>query len=288
MRPLIDLDVLFYEIGFCAEYKDEEGEPQIRDFAFIQELFDAKIEQICHAVGATEPPRLFHTGKGNFREEIAKKKGYKENRKDKAKPFHFDNIKAYAIAKYDCVEAVGMEADDLLCIEQMSDLTCSGSAFDIGATEEFAGTVICSRDKDLKMCPGYHYTWECGRQAEWGPTYVDYFGWLEPKWVDEEDVGGKLKKLGGTGITWFYAQLLMGDAVDNIPGLPRCGPKKVWTLLHDLTTEDELWEAARDAYAEVYEDTWKEELMEQAQLVWMCQEMDEDGSPVMWRMPDET
>jgi len=79
----------------------------------------------------------------------------------------------------------------------------------------------------------------------------------------------------------------MGDSVDNIPGLPRCGPKKVWTLLHDLATEDELWEAAKDAYTDVYGDTWEAELMEQAQLVWMCQEMNEDGSPVMWRMPDD-
>ena len=28
------------------------------------------------------------------------------------------------------------------------------------------GTVICSRDKDLKMVPGYHYSWGSGKQPE--------------------------------------------------------------------------------------------------------------------------
>ncbi len=268
MKPLIDLDVLFYEIGFCAEYKDEDGEDQIRTFDFVQELLDAKVEQICYAVGATEPPKFFYTGKGNFREAVAKKKGYKANRKEKKKPFHFDNIKAYMEAKYDCVEAVGMEADDLLCVEQMS-------------TDN---TVICSRDKDLKMCPGFHYSWECGAQPEWGPKFVDEFGWLEPKWVDEE--GGELKKLVGTGILWFYCQLIMGDNVDNIPGLPKMGPKKVWALLHDAPDEQTLLERSVKAYKGVYGDDWYEELMEQAKLVWMVRELSEDGDPIMWEIPD--
>ena len=269
MIPLIDLDVLFYEIGFCGEYKDEEGEHQIRPFEFVQELLDAKIEQICHSVGATEPPKFFYTGKGNFREAIAKKKGYKANRNEKKKPFHFDNIKGYMEAKYDCVEAVGMEADDLLCIEQC--------LYD-------NETVICSRDKDLKMCPGWHYSWECGAQPEWGPKFVTTFGWLEPKWEDEE--GGKLKKLIGTGLMWFYCQLLMGDPVDNIPGLPRMGPKKVWQLLHDAPDKKALLERSVEAYKRVYGDDWYKEMEEQGRLVWMVQRLSE-GKPVMWEVPNE-
>lgn len=80
MKPLIDCDVLRYEIGFSGQFK-EGDELIVRPFEFVAELFDEKVRQICDAVWATEPPTLYLTGKGNFRDEIATIKPYKGTRK---------------------------------------------------------------------------------------------------------------------------------------------------------------------------------------------------------------
>ena len=283
MKPLIDSDILLYELGFCGEYDDDDGEHHIREFEFVKELLDAKIEQICFAVGATEPPRLYFTGKDNFRDKIAQKKGYKANRKEKKKPFHYGNIRGYLEAVYDTVTAEGMEADDLLVVDQMASLRYMDA--NPMAAQSVTETVICSRDKDLRMCPGWQYGWECGAQAEWGPKQVSPLGELTPKWKDEE--GGKMKKLAGEGISFFYAQLIMGDSVDNIPGIPGLGDKKAWLALKDCEDEDALRYVACNAYEEKYGAEWVGEMEEQAYLLWMVRELNEDGSPVMWKIDED-
>jgi 5'-3' exonuclease len=247
MKPLIDGDVLRYEVGAIGEVE------YIHPFDFVAEVLDGRIDDICKAVGATEPPLVFMTGKTNFRNEIAVSKPYKGNRKS-YKPFHFNNINAYMRAKYEIEEAEGLEADDLLAIYQ-----CQA---------EEGTTVICTRDKDLRMVPGYHYGWECGKQREYYLRLVDDEGSL--------DYDGKLK---GTGMPFFYSQLLTGDPVDNIPGLPGCGPKKAWDLLEGVPVS-EMWTTVRRAYEEKGYD--REYLMEQAYLLWMVREYDELGNPVMF------
>ena len=64
MQPLIDADVLIYEIGYAAEaqwrYELQEGYPP---FEYAALLLDTRISNICAMVGATSPPMLFLTGK---------------------------------------------------------------------------------------------------------------------------------------------------------------------------------------------------------------------------------
>jgi 5'-3' exonuclease len=257
MQPLLDLDILLYEVGFCAE--GEEDGPLSFDRA--AELFDNKVKDICAAVYATEDPILFLTGKNNFREEVATLKKYKGNRKD-AKPFHYQNLKEYAKASYNVQFVDGLEADDLMCIEQTNRL-------------KLLDTIICSRDKDLRQCQGFHYGWECGLQPEYGPKRVKGFG--EIKLISPS-------KLTGTGNLFFYAQCLMGDPVDNIPGLPKCGPVKAYKTLKECKTDEEAYEKVLELYNKHYEEEGKERLEEQAKLLWMVREM-EDDKPVMWRAP---
>lgn len=279
MRPLLDGDVLLYEIGFCGEYRDEEGEPQVREWEFVRELLDQRIAQICEAVFNTQPPTiylnsseklvkqwnriypdrvLYHTP--NFRIDLATKKGYKAQRKQE-KPFHYNNIGAYLLANYDVKLAIGMESDDLMSIDQ----TKAASTGD---------TIICSRDKDLKQVPGMHYSWPCGKQQEFGPALIDELGSIEV-------VKGKI--VGG-GLKFFYSQVLTGDAVDNIPGLPKYGPVKAYTLLHDCRSERELFEVCQTAYMSVYGEGWKKEMLEQCQLLWMIRELDENQNPIMYQL----
>lgn len=261
MIPLIDADILLYEIGFAAQQKTEEG-LILKSVEEVNEMVDERIKEICAAVYATAPPKLFITGKGNFRHAVAKSREYKGNRKQ-IKPHYYSYIKAYLQAQWGAVVVDGMEADDALCIEQTKRL-------------EFRDTIICSRDKDLKQCPGFHYTWECGRQGSWGPAWVEEIGSLVLKGP---------KKLTGTGALFFYSQLLTGDSTDTYDGLQGCGPIRAFNILDGATTEAEMYERVLEAYTNKYGEEAEERLYEQAQLAWMIRRVDDEGNPVFWTRP---
>lgn len=257
-QPLIDGDIVVYEAGFGAEVGLGEGEHPPFDWAAQQ--LDNIISNICAMVEAAEPPIIFLTGKTNFRYAIAKRTPYKE--RDGNKPFHYKNLIAYIKGKYDYRITEGLEADDLMSIEQ---------------TSRPSETIICSRDKDLKSVPGFHYSWELGAQPSFGPELVEEFGYLT---YDE----GK-KKLSGVGLKFFYAQCIMGDPTDSIPGLPRYGPKKAFDILQTTNTKEEAFEAVLGAYKAVFDVSAEVELLEQARLLWMTRELHPDGSPVLWELP---
>lgn len=295
MKPLIDGDILLYEIGFSGEIKGEDGEQVILPFDRVIELFDKKIELICDDVEATEPPTIYLTGDKhlwkiynrqngsdiepvpNFRHTIAVTKGYKSTRV-KSKPYHFLNLAAYIISEYDVFMANGAEADDYMCIEQ----THSENKMDLlGLTHygDEGGTTICSRDKDLRMCVGFHYSWECGKQAALGPVYVSpnhMYGWLE------ERPDGKII---GYGDMFFYYQLLIGDSVDTIPGCFGIGAKKAFPWLRGMTSTREMYEFVRSVYQEKHPDNWLEYMQEQANLLWMVRDLTADGELVMFKPP---
>ncbi len=171
------------------------------------------------------------------------------------------------IGKYNAIVVDGIEADDAICIKQTEH----------GA--KYPGTVICTRDKDLRQCPGMHYGWELGNQPSFGPKLVDEFGQI--------NLVKEGKEIKGYGGIFFYAQLITGDTVDSIPGLPKGGPKKAWDLLGNVKTLDDAEEAVVGAYRASYGDSWYEELMEQAHLLYMIRELDDEGHPVMFKLRKE-
>lgn len=262
MTPLVDADILLYEIGFAAQQKTEEG-LILKSVEEVNLMVDERIKEICAAVYATEAPRLFITGKGNFRHAAAKSRAYKGNRKQ-LKPHYYSYLKAYLQSQWGAVVVDGMEADDALCIEQTKRL-------------QERDTIICSRDKDLKQCPGFHYTWECGRQGSWGPAWVDNPGTLTLKGP---------KKLTGTGDLFFYSQLLTGDSTDTYDGLQGCGPIRAFNVLDGATTPQEMYTRVLEAYVGKYGDEAEERLYEQAQLAYMIRHVDVEGAPVFWTAPD--
>jgi hypothetical protein len=271
MIPLIDGDILAYEIPFACEYNKEE----IPGFDYVYTVLQSRIQGICTAVGATEAPVIFLTGEGNFRDEVAFTKPYKGTRKGE-KPFHYENIRAVLRAVYGAEEVVGYEADDAMAIAQTANAySCSQQAL---GDHSFTQTVICSRDKDLRMVTGYHYGWESGRQGEFDLQYIDEVGYL--------DLNVEKKKVEGGGLMFFYAQMLMGDGVDNIPGCKGVGYKKAYDLLSDLTEPLEMEQVVWDTYKLKHPDKPLEELtalfMEQAYLLWMVREFNPDGSLKMW------
>lgn len=275
--------MLRYEVGFGVQYKDELGQTQTKSFDHAEELLEAKIEEICEGAFTDEEPVFYLTGderlrgklnrrrvkegkeelpsRPNFREQIAVTKPYKGQRKS-AKPHHYDNLTAFILANYETKVAWGYEADDLLSIDHRLDPE---------------NTIICSRDKDLRITPGKHFGWTCGKQEQFGPMDIDELGFLEL--TD--------KGLKGGGLKFFYSQLITGDSVDNIPGLPGCGPMFAFKLLAGCEAESELFEGVSGAYREKIQEGWREYFQEQAHLLWMIQELTEDGEPVLYKMFDE-
>jgi hypothetical protein len=277
---LIDGDLLVHEISVLGEYYEEDDVEKehlkIRDFRYLEEIAVNRIEEICEAANCYCTPLIYLSGSNNFRYDVAKEKPYKGNR-DKDKPIHFENVKWFLISRYDAQVVEGIEADDALAIFQ-TEFNKKGHT-----------TVICTRDKDLRQVPGWHYGWEVGNQPEYALSFVDELGTLEATWKEgfSEKTGKptrSFKKISGTGYKWFCAQILVGDTTDNIPGLKGCGGKKAYDSLEGCTSEEEALSIVKGLYEEAYGDQYEQKLTEQAQLVWMVRELDEDGKPVMWRL----
>ncbi len=113
-------------------------------------------------------------------------------------------------------------------------------ALGIAQTED---TIICSIDKDLLMIPGQHYNF-----------VKDEFITVTP---DE-------------GIKHFYMQCLTGDRADNIKGIEKIGPKKAEKILAGCVTEQELFNAVREAYGN------DEEFLMNGRVLWIRRKDNED------------
>lgn len=274
MKALVDGDILRYEIGYAAE-TGWQTEGEMPPFDYVEHLFNLRIQNICAETQAFEEPIIFISEGSNFRYDVAKKKAYKATRVSK-KPYHFDNLTAYIKGQTNHLIATGIEADDLMCIVQCdNELVC-------GATPEirWGNTIICSRDKDLKQCPGWHYGWELGRQPSFGPELVNGLGRFELIRTNNQP------KIVATGLYSFYAQVLMGDVVDNIPGIKGFGPVAVEELFRGVGSEEELLSRVITAFHKEYGNEWETELLEQGKLCWMIRRLDGEGKPVMWRIGD--
>lgn len=254
MRCLIDGDVLQYEIGFAAATATGDEAPP---WPVVEDMLERRIQYIEEECMSDTPSTVFFTGKDNFRYAIAKRTPYKN--RPSHKPYHYRNIKLYLQANYDARELDGFEADDLMSIEQ----SASGGS-----------TIICTRDKDLRSVPGWHYGWELGNQPSFGPKLVSGYGDIE--------LDPKRTKITGYGLKFFLSQCLTGDIVDSIPGLPKCGPVASFELLQHTGSYEEGLEVVAQAYHDKYGSTAYEELLEQARLLWMTRRMDEQGKPVLW------
>lgn len=267
----IDADVIAYQISACGQHIEKDGSISIHDFDSVVEMADNLIREIEEGCLADEPSILFFTGdeklvnysnrladvrgnermvfEPNYRHSIAVTRPYKGQRIQE-KPYHFNNLRLYLLSEYDCRISRGMEADDLICIE-------------LGKNPN---AIACSRDKDLRMVPGWHFTWACGKQEQEGPTLVTPLGHIR---LNDK---GALK---GDGAKFFWAQMIMGDTIDNIPGVPKAGPKKAYELLAHLETEDECREAVINLYKE--KGLTREYFQEQKALLWIMREEDEVG-----------
>ena len=184
------------DYGFTSEDGILESSIQYKHFNLQIHQMNKLINSILDGVNR-DTYRLFLTSDdhSNFRYDIAKTKPYKANRGKK--PVYYNELRGYLIVHWNAEVVRGQEADDAI-----------GINMDV---EFYQNPVIVSTDKDLDQIPGTHYNFKTGKLYE-----IEDGQSLE--------LSSNRRKLTGGGYAWFYAQMLMGDSTDNIPGISGCGP----------------------------------------------------------------
>lgn len=217
MKALIDGDLVAYR---CAASANNEP----LDVAIHR--CDKLMRDLLDQVNA-ESYVVYLTGKSNFRKEI--NPDYKANRKDQEPPRWLEQCKEYLVVEWNAKLKEWYEADDLLGINQTED------------------SIIISLDKDLKMIPGEHYSWEISTE----------------KWVKPAEFTTITQE---SGIRKFYEQMLIGDTTDNIFGITGLGPVKSKKYLSSAETEQELFDLVYNKYDD------PQRFLMNGVCLWICQE----------------
>lgn len=256
-KALIDADILCYEFGNMKDL--ETGE--LLAWPIVRKFVDERIEEIVNATEATEKALYLTDSASNFRNKVATILPYKGHRAQE-KPPHWRDIREHLVDNYDAEVQYGIEADDACGITQCANNYVAHNMA-LGG-HSFTETIICSRDKDLKMIPGWHYSWACGNQKE------------EKFFVTKEE-----------GIRFFYKQLLTGDATDNILGLYRVGPKASCVKdLDSMTEEKDMALHVISEYKARFGNHWYRFMSENAALLWIHRHKHDDihdPMGVKWR-----
>lgn len=250
---LIDGDVIVYRLGFATQTLIREDDRLVvmsEPPEHALHSLEVMLNSILADTGATHY-RIFLTGEGNFRKDVAKLCKYKGKRElrpaEMRRPYHYETLRTALIERYGAEVCHGEEADDAL-----------GRAvgFYTETEGEYSIPCICTNDKDLRQIPGYHYDFthpERGIQT-----------------VSELE-----------GIKYFYHQLLTGDTADDIIGIPGIGPAKADKILSGAETEQECEERVVKEYIKFYHEgdgrnvldqlgrTWHDVLEEQKELLWI-------------------
>jgi 5'-3' exonuclease len=234
VRALLDGDIYAFRPAAASENDD-------LNIAIwrMEEMIDNTLAE----TGADELS-IFLSGDTNFRHDIYPE--YKANR-PKERPRHLRDLKDYLIDRYSAVVSDGCEADDLLGIEQ-----CANT-----------DTIICTLDKDLRMIPGNHYSFEISGTSSKGAR------WVRPAeicTVSELD-----------GLRCFYTQILVGDPADNVKGARGVGKVTAGRILAGCTSEQEFFQAVLESF------TTEDELLMTGQCLWIFRKPND-----IWRFPTET
>jgi hypothetical protein len=130
---LIDADFLVYRCGFAAE-DEPVGIAKARLTEWLENFIYVNLK--------ADEYKAWITGKTNYRYDIAKTVPYKGNRKDVARPKHYEALRQHLVKRHDAILTVDQEADDAVAIE---------------STKLLDNCWIVHVDKDLDQLQGWHY-----------------------------------------------------------------------------------------------------------------------------------
>jgi len=158
-------------------------------------------------------------GPDNFRNDLySEYKASKSRIKSKSnRPEWFIDLKSWVVETMEgAVLSENCEADDMVRIWHL-ELDAVGKPY-----------CVVTVDKDLDCCYGSHYNPRTKQIYHITKEYAMRF---------------------------YYKQLLMGDSVDNIPGIRGIGPKKADKILEGIQGKLQLKQAVCCAYQEAYGDS---------------------------------
>ena len=171
---------------------------------------------------------IFITGDNNFRDKLFPlyKKSTDREKSRESRGELYDEAKEYL--KTICTVSHGNEADDDIIIAWYNNKNKRNHV-----------TTIATIDKDMRQVSGWHYHLVSEKLTYITPTEAR---------------------------NSFFTQLLTGDVVDNIPGLPGIGPVKAKRIVE---SSDDCYQAVIDAYKSYHTDNWKDEINLQGALIWL-------------------
>lgn len=252
LTPLIDADVICYRVGFAVK----EDEPVNYALSTVKNVLENIMDRFPEATSR----RVFLTGKGNFRDDLATIMTYKGNRDPNNKPFYYSEIRDYLVEHQGAEVIEGQEADDAQAIAQWA--------------AKDRSTVIVGIDKDLYMIPGFHYNW-----------VTDEFKYISLKEANKHFfhqmlTGDRTDNILGCGVMTdkvYKTGAKKGQSYSSREGV---GPKEADELLAPCNYDVmKMAEVVRQQYKKHRGETARADHAENAALLWMRRE---EGQKCPW------
>lgn len=247
----IDMDYVIHCVCAAAEYGKDPDDIDMESvfYSIEKKCLDIMREANC------ESKRLFIT-KGNFRHFLIG--DYKGNRKDTWRPSILGEARDYCELFMGCESLLGLEADDLLKLEQTKD------------------TVLCTVDKDLDQVDGLHLGIKT-QHRDW-ELYTVEEGWR--KFYHQLLIGDSTDNILGCATRIQAVWKSGAKAGQTYMKRKGVGEKYAKHLLKDLN-EDDCKLACKEEYQKLFGDMWQGKMEQQARLVYMVDEI-EDGYARLW------
>jgi 5'-3' exonuclease len=253
MLAIIDGDVLAYvacKNRYQTTIKDfvnvnsftEEKIPVINDKEYLMQCWDNFQKHLSSLLEACFATHYVMAVKSpvNYRDTIYPH--YKANRKNKDPSKLQDAaiaapiLRELAVAEDLAIVAHNREADDFIRIW----------AEEARAAKQ--NYIIATTDKDLNCIPGNHFN-------------------------IKKNLLYEVTELEAT--RFFYQQLMSGDPIDNVPGLPGIGPVKAERYLYNIHTEAEMQEIVVEMYMSAFEKDWYNMLLSNGKMIYIQKHFDD-------------
>ena len=232
MLSLLDTDLILMRAATSSETEIDWGEDNV--WSLYMDMEDAKAsvrQQIDTICKAVETDNFICClTDPNANFRKVVDPEYKSNRRKNRKPVGYKALFEWVKDEYPSAMRPQLEADDVMSIIQT-------------APHNKGQTIIVSSDKDMKTVPGSLY---------------------DPGKDEFHDISE------ASAFEFFLTQVLAGDPVDNIRGIPGIGPVKAKAILGSRPS----WGAVEQAYIKA--GMTREDAIKQARLVRILHHSDWD------------